>query len=84
LLSPEKIHERMVNLGITDAPVPNTIAKYIPKSPSSPSEKQIQSWKTFLHNHKKGILAMDFFVIISHDRRKIEHFAVTSNPPLLG
>jgi transposase InsO family protein len=93
LLSPEKIHERMVNLGITNAPAPNTIAKYIPKSPRSPSEKQIQSWKTFLHNHRKGILAMDFFVvptlyfkilyvlvIISHDRRKIEHFAVTSNP----
>jgi hypothetical protein len=93
LLSPEKIHERLINLGISDAPAPNTIAKYSPKSPKNPSEKQIQSWKTFLLNHRKGIWAMDFFVvptlyfkllfvlvIISHDRRKIEHFAVTSNP----
>jgi len=93
LLSPEKIHEQLVNLGISDAPAPNTIAIYIPKSPKTPSEKQIQSWKTFLHNHRKGISAMDFFVvptlyfkvlyvlvIISHDRRKIEYFAVTSNP----
>ena len=93
MLSAEKIHEKLVNLGIADAPAPNTIAKYIYKSPRSTSEKRIQSWKTFLHNHKKGIWAMDFFVvptlyfkilyvlvIISHDRRKIEHFAVTSNP----
>ena len=93
LLSPEKIHEQLVNLGISDAPAPNTIAKYIPKSPKTPNGKQILSWKTFLHNHRKNIWAMDFFVvptlyfkmlyvlvIISHDRRKIEHFAVTSNP----
>ncbi len=48
---------------------------------------------TFLDNHSKGIWAMDFFVvptlcfqvlyvllIVSHDRRKIIHFAVTANP----
>ena len=29
LLSPEKIHERLIDLAITDAPAPNTIAKYI-------------------------------------------------------
>ncbi|UWG95910.1 hypothetical protein LPY66_13425 [Dehalobacter sp. DCM] len=63
MLSPEKIHERLFNLGVLDAPAPNTIAKYITKAPKTPSEKQIQSWKMFLHNH-----------------RKIEHFAVTSNP----
>ncbi|TCX51734.1 MULTISPECIES: integrase core domain-containing protein [unclassified Dehalobacter] len=93
LISPEKIHERLVNLGISDAPVPNTIAKYIGKSPKTSSGKQIQSWKTSLNNHKKGIWAIDFFVvptlyfkvlyvliIISHDRRKIKHSAVTSNP----
>jgi transposase InsO family protein len=83
----------MANLGISDVPARNTIAKYIPKPSKSPSDKQIQSWKTFLHNHRKGIWAMDFFVIptlhfkllftlviINHDRRKIEHFAVTYNP----
>jgi putative transposase len=93
LLSPKKIHERLVDLNITDAPSPNTIAKYIPEVRKPPSEKQKQSWKTFLKNHRKEIWAMDFFtvptlyfkvlyvfIIISHDRRKIEHFAVTTNP----
>ena len=93
LLSLEKIHERLVDLNITDVPSPNTIAKYIPEVRKPPSEKQKQSWKTFLKNHRKEIWAMDFFtvptlyfkvlyvfIIISHDRRKIEHFAVTTNP----
>lgn len=93
LLSPEKIHERLVILNISDAPAPNTISKYIPTIRKMPTEKQRQSWKTFLKNHYKGIWAMDFFVvptinfkilfvllIISHDRRKIEHFAVTTSP----
>jgi transposase InsO family protein len=91
LLSPEKIHEKLVALNVIDAPAPNTIAKYIPESRKTPTDKQKQSWKTFLNNH--GVWAMDFMVvptitfkilyvlvIISHDRRKIEHFGVTSNP----
>jgi len=93
LLSPEKIHEQLINLGVIDAPAPNTIAKYIKNSRKPPTDKQKQSWKTFLKNHGKSIWAMDFFVvptlnfkvlyvliIISHKRRKIEHFAVTTNP----
>ena len=93
LLSPEKIHEQLVNLGVVDVPAPNTIKKYIPKIRKSPTDKQKQSWTTFLKNHSKEIWAMDFFVvptlcfqvlyvffIISHDHRKIEHFAVTANP----
>jgi len=92
-LSPEKIHERLIALNIVDAPAPNTIAKYIRDKRKPPSEKQKQSWQTFLRNHAKGIWAMDFAVvptltfkvlyvllIISHDRRKIEHFAVTGHP----
>lgn len=93
LLSPEKLYERLIDLAVTDAPAPNSIAKYIPTIRKSPTKKQLQSWKTFLSNHSKEIWAMDFFtvptlyfkvlyvlIIISHDRRKIEHFAVTSNP----
>jgi transposase InsO family protein len=89
-LSPEKIHERLLALNITDTPAPNTIAKYIRDKRKAPTEKQKQSWRNFLKNHAKGIWAMDFAVvptltfkvlyvlfIISHDRRKIEHFAVT-------
>jgi len=100
-LSPEKIHEQLVLLNVTDAPAPNTIAKYLSsfrKPPSTdtkkpPTEKQIQSWLTFLRNHAPHTWGIDFFtvptlffkvlyvlVIINHGTRKIEHFAVTANP----
>jgi putative transposase len=93
LLSPEKIYERLVNLNIKNVPCPNSIAKYIPETRKPPSEKQVQSWRNFLKNHSNRIWACDFFVvptltfkilygfiIINHSRRKIEHFAVTTNP----
>jgi len=92
-LSPEKIHERLVDLAIVDAPAPNTIAKYIRGKRTRPTEKQVQSWQSFLRNHAKDIWAMDFAVVptlafkplyvllvVSHGRRKIEHFAVTNHP----
>lgn len=95
LMSPEKIHEMLISMGIINPPAPNTIAKYIPTTRKPPSEKQVQSWKTFLKNHSKEIWAMDYFVvptlffkmlyvliIINHGSRKIEHFAVTTNPNL--
>ena len=98
--SSEKIHDIMVNLGITDAPAPNTIRKYFPSTRKPPGNKkieatpkQLQSWKTFLHNQREFSWSMDFFtiptltfrilyglVIINHKNRKIEHFAVTTNP----
>ena len=93
LLSSEKIHERLLILNITDAPVPHTISKYIKPVKPAPSPKQGQSWQIFLRNHVSGIWAMDFavvatinfrilyiLVIVSHARRKIEHFAVTEHP----
>ena len=93
LLSPEKIHEQLCNLNISDTPAPNTIAKYIKNIRKPPTEKQLTSWRTFLKNYRKSLWAMDFFVvptisfkilfvyiIVSHDRRKIQHFAVTRNP----
>ena len=80
-------------LNITDAPAPNTIAKYIKENRKPPTKKQTQSWKSFLHNHANSIWSIDFAVvptlafkplyvlfIISHGRRKIEHFAVTEHP----
>jgi transposase InsO family protein len=92
-LSPEKIHALLMTLNIMDAPSPNTIAKYIPQTRKPPSKKQRQTWRTFLNNQRKGIWSMDFAVvytlsfkvlhvlfIISHDRRKIEHFSVIDNP----
>lgn len=93
LFSPEKIHEHLVNLSIQNVPSPTTIAKYLPETRIPPTQKQLQSWKTFLKNHSKDIWAMDFLVVptlkfqplyvlffISHERRKIEFINVTAAP----
>jgi transposase InsO family protein len=92
-LSSEKNHERLITLNIVEAPSPNTIAKYLRLKRTNPTDTQKQSWQSFLKNHAKGIWSMDFAVvptlafkalyvllIISHDRRKIEHFTVTKHP----
>ena len=92
-ISPEKIREKLIQLGIVDAPCPNTIAKYLPTNKKPPSEKQRMSWLTFLRIHAPHMWGMDFFtvptlffrtlyvlVIINHGSRKLEHFAVTTNP----
>jgi putative transposase len=55
-----------------------------PRKPTS------QTWRTFLTNHAKTLVSSDFFVvltaffralfvfvILSHDRRRPVHFAVT-------
>ena len=93
LWSPERIHDQLVSLGLTDVPAPNTIAKYLPIMRKTPDEKKQQAWRTFLANHRQHIWSMDFFtmptlffkvltvlVIISHDRRQIKHIAVTAHP----
>ena len=69
----------------------NTVAKYMRKPKTDPGK--IQRWLTFLRNHAKYTVGIDFlvartiffksihvFVAMSHDRRKILHFAVTANP----
>jgi len=58
-----------------------------PRNPPS------QTWRTFLDNHLKDIVAIDFFtvptatfrllfafVILRHDRRHVVHFNVTAHP----
>jgi len=69
----------------------NTVAKYMLKVKGDNSKQQC--WMTFLRNHAKRIVGIDFlvartiffraiyvFVAISRDRRKILHFGVTSKP----
>jgi transposase InsO family protein len=69
----------------------NTVAKYMRKSKADPDQQQ--RWQTFLKNHAKHTVGIDFmvvrtiffkaiyvFVAISHDRRKILHFGVSSTP----
>ncbi len=85
----QRIQGELVKLGLDVSD--NTVAKYMRKPKSDDGKRQ--RWMTFLHNHIKHIVGIDFlvvrtiffksihvFVAISHDRRKIRHFAVTANP----
>ncbi|MCP4753152.1 MAG: helix-turn-helix domain-containing protein, partial [Proteobacteria bacterium] len=82
-----RIHGELMKLGIEISQ--RTVSNYMPKArPKPPS----QTWRTFLKNHI-GKCSMDFFtvptagfrvryvhVILNHERRKVVHFNVTSNP----
>ena len=82
-----RIHGELGKLGIKVSET--TVAKYMVRHRHPPS----QTWRTFLTNHVKEIVSADFFVvptatfrllfvfvILSHDRRRPVHFAVTSHP----
>ena len=84
-----RIHGELLKLGIEVSQT--SVAKYMKRTrwtrPTS------QKWNTFVRNHSKDIVAIDFFalpslwfqqlwvlVIMAHDRRKILRFAVTKKP----
>jgi putative transposase len=82
-----RIHGELMKLGIDIGET--TVAKYMirPRRPSS------QTWKTFLRNHVQDLVSSDFFVVptatfrllfvflvLSHSRRRVVHFAVTAHP----
>src|ERR1700687_1008879 len=82
-----RIHGELLKLGIEIGQT--SVAKYMARRPGPPS----QGWKTFLHNHDDGIVAMDLFVvptisfrllygllIVGHGRRQILWFGVTAHP----
>ena len=67
----------------------STVAKYMPRrrKPRSPT------WRAFLENHVKDLVATDFFVVptvsfkvlfvfvvLAHARRRVVHFNVTEHP----
>jgi hypothetical protein len=67
----------------------STVDQYriIPRKPPSPT------WRAFLDNHVRDIVAIDFFtvptatfrilfafVVLRHDRRQVVHFNVTAHP----
>jgi len=67
-----------------------TVAKYMVRHRRSHLHK---TWRTFLKNHMQDLVSADFFVvptitfrllfvfvILSHDRRRPIHFAVTRIP----
>jgi len=66
-----------------------TVAKYMPRASKPPS----QTWKTFLKNHVGSLGSIDFivvptatfnllygFLILAHDRRRVIHYNVTTDP----
>jgi putative transposase len=66
-----------------------TVAKYMVRHPKPPS----QTWRTFLENHCRELVTIDFFtvstvtfrvlyifLVLAHDRRKVLHFNATAHP----
>ena len=85
----ERVVGELKKIGIEIAK--STVEKYMarPSRPGIPS----QSWKTFLRNHMKEIISIDFFVVptirnqvlyvflvLELERRRVVHFDVTTNP----
>ena len=82
-----RIHGELLKLGIDVAE--RTVSRLIPKRRSPPS----QTWRTFLTNHVRDLVSIDFFtvptarlrvlfvlVVLAHHRRRVLHFNVTEHP----
>jgi putative transposase len=81
-----RIHGELLKIGIEVCQA--TVAKYMVRHRKPPS----QTWRTFLENHSKQLVAIDFFtvptmrfqvlyvfLVLAHDRRRILHFSVTTH-----
>jgi transposase InsO family protein len=81
------IHGELLKLGIEIGET--SVAKYMARPRKLPS----QTWRTFLHNHLKTLVSVDFFtvptirfevlyvfLVLAHERRRVIHFNVTSHP----
>jgi transposase InsO family protein len=82
-----RIHGELLKLGIDIGET--SVGKYIARTQKPPS----QNWRTFLENHVKTMVSVDFFtvptirfqvlyvfLVLAHDRRRIVHFNVTAHP----
>ena len=82
-----RIRNELAMLGIQVAV--STVAKYMPRRRKPPSP----TWRAFLENHLRDLVAIDFFVVptatfrilfgfivLAHDRRRVLHFNVTAHP----
>jgi len=83
-----RIRAELAKLGLQVSAA--TVRKYRPKGERGPPS---QSWRAFLRNHTKQLIAVDFFtvptvtfralfvfVVLAHERRRVLHFAVTDAP----
>ena len=82
-----RIHGEILKLGIDVAE--RTVSRLMPKRRPEPS----QTWRTFLANHVRDLVSIDFFtvptarlrvlfvlVVLAHHRRRVVHFNVTEHP----
>ena len=82
-----RIHGELLKLGINIGET--SVSKYLVRNRKPPS----QTWRTFLDNHLKSLVSVDFFtvptirlqvlyvfLVLAHERRRILHFAVTAHP----
>jgi transposase InsO family protein len=81
------IHGELLKLGIHVGET--SVSKYMVRRRKPPS----QTWRTFLDNHLKTLVSVDFFtvptirfqilyvfLVLAHERRRIVHLAVTAHP----
>ena len=86
-----RIHGELLKLGIDIGET--SVGKYMVRQRKPPS----QTWRTFLENHVKTMVSIDFFtvptirfqvlyvfLVLAHDRRRIVHFNVTAHPTADG
>ena len=82
-----RIHGELQKLGIEVSQA--TVSRYVVRRRRPPS----QTWKSFLRNHVKDLVSVDFFtvptatfrilyvfIVLLHDRRRVVHFNVTESP----
>ena len=82
-----RIHGELLKLGIDIGAT--SVGRYLVRNKRPPS----QTWRTFLENHVKSMVSVDFFtvptirfqvlyvfLVLAHDRRRIVHFNVTAHP----
>ena len=82
-----RIHGELLKLGLDVTE--RTVSRLLPKRRSPPS----QTWRTFLANHVRDLVSIDFFtvptarlrvlfvlVVLHHHRRRVVHFNVTEHP----
>jgi len=82
-----RIHGELLKLGIEVSE--RTVSRLMPKRSTTPS----QTWRTFLDNHVRDLVSIDFFtvptarlhvlfvfIVLSHERRRVVHFNVTEHP----
>jgi putative transposase len=82
-----RIHGELLKLGIDIGET--SVSKYMIRRRNPPS----QTWRTFLENHVKTTVSIDFFtvptirfqvlyvfLVLAHDCRRIVHFNVTAHP----